>query len=43
MTKDMGVTLRDLLRADPRLALVSGEILGPPAGSPEAPPRPWEA
>ncbi|HNR24768.1 MAG TPA: hypothetical protein PKG50_05025 [Candidatus Bipolaricaulis anaerobius] len=41
MTEEIGTRVRDLLRTDPQLAIVLGEILGPPVGSPEAPPRPW--
>ncbi|MCR4392656.1 MAG: hypothetical protein NUV94_07880 [Candidatus Acetothermia bacterium] len=35
--------LWELLREDPRLAILLGEILGPPPSSGEGPPRPWEA
>lgn len=35
--------LRELLREDPRLAILLGEILGPPLGSGEGPLRPWES
>ncbi len=39
----LGSVLRGLLRKDPRLAIVLAEILGPPPGSPESPPRIWDA
>lgn len=32
MTGDLTATVRDLLRSDPRVAIVVGEILGPPGG-----------
>lgn len=42
MTRDLGAAVRELLRSDPRVAIVLAEVLGPPVGSPEAPPRPWD-
>jgi len=38
----LGSVLQGLLRTDPRVAIVLGEILGPPVGSAEALPRLWE-
>jgi len=34
--------VRGLVKSDPRLAVVVGEILGAPVGAPDAPTRPWE-
>lgn len=42
MSVDLTTGVRGLVNADPRLAIVIGEILGAPVGSPEAPVRPWE-
>jgi len=39
---DLRTAVRGLVNADPRLAIVVGEILGSPVGSPDAPVRPWE-
>ena len=41
MTQQRGETLRELLRTDPRLAILLAEVLGPPVGSPESPTRIW--
>ncbi len=44
----MGTTLpvlrliKEILREDPRAAIVIGEILGPPPGLAASPPKPWE-
>lgn len=40
--QEVGAVLRDLVSTDPRVAIVVGEILGAPVGSPDAPVRPWE-
>ena len=45
----MGTTLpvlrliKEILREDPRAAIVLAEILGPPPGLAGSPPKPWEA
>lgn len=44
----MGTTLpvlrliKGILREDPRAAIVLAEILGPPPGLADSPPKPWE-
>lgn len=43
MTGAVAAMVRDLLRSDPRVAIVLGEILGPPVAASEGPARPWEA
>lgn len=42
MKAALAPALTNLLRKDPRLAIVLAEILGPPPGSPEAAPRMWD-
>ncbi|GAB4304321.1 MAG: hypothetical protein Kow0097_01100 [Candidatus Bipolaricaulota bacterium] len=42
MTLRVAAVVRDLLRMDPRAAVLLGEILGPPVGSPDTLARPWE-
>ena len=37
MTKEIGTRVRDLLRTDPQLAIVLGEILRSPPGMSEVP------
>jgi len=34
--------IRRLLEEDPRIAIVLAEIIGPPPGLADPPPRPWE-
>ncbi len=34
--------IREVLKKDPRAAIVLGEILGPPPALEKSPPRPWE-
>lgn len=41
-TKPLVKLIREVLREDPRAAIVLGEILGPPLALEEGPPRPWE-
>jgi len=40
--KTLPLQLQEIVRGDPRVAIVLGEILGPPVGAPDAPPRPWD-
>lgn len=42
MSEILKEKIRDLLQSDPRLAILLGEVLGPPVGSPDAPIRPGE-
>lgn len=42
MSADLRIAVRELVHADPRLAIVIAEILGTPVGSPDAPPRLWD-
>ncbi|MFH1609060.1 MAG: hypothetical protein ABID40_00320 [Candidatus Bipolaricaulota bacterium] len=42
MKAALAPALKNLLRKDPRLAIVLAEILGPPPGSGEGAPRLWE-
>jgi hypothetical protein len=34
--------IKEILREDPRAAIVLAEILGPPPGLAASPPKPWE-
>lgn len=42
MSAEVTAAVRGLVRLDPRLAIVVGEILGVPVGAADGPVRPWE-